>query len=108
LRDDVNGRFVPGNTFGNGKGQRHCRVDMATGNVTNGIHHSCDGDGKGKTDHAKIGHRQRSLPAIDQENRRGNRAGADQNQEASSQHLGKKLLRKCRGPIHSVLVYSSK
>ena len=79
---------------------------MTTGDVTDGVDHSCDGKGECQGDHAKISHGECQcwLGTIEKKNCCGNGTCTNPCEEGSSEQFSDKFLSEGRCPVHTIVV----
>jgi hypothetical protein len=100
LRAPIGRGILPGHALANRHRQRDGRVDMAARNVTDGVDHRHNGEGKGQRDPTQVGKGKGQL-ASRNETERGDGAGSYPDQERGADHFCNKLLTR-RG----ILIYS--
>src|SRR3989440_8034345 len=108
LGNPVDSCLAPAYASGDSQGESHCRVNVTTRDVANGVDHRSDGKCECQGDHTEISHCKcnRGFGTIEKKNRRCNRACANPGQKGSSEQFSDKLLSECWCPIHSSIVCS--
>src|SRR3954447_2155473 len=90
LGGDVGRNLRPGELAGHREPERHRRVDVVAADMTEGVDGGDDDGAEGQGDHAQVGHGERRVAVDDQ--RRRDSAHADEDQERSTDELGREPL----------------